>query len=101
MTKHSSLRVRAEQANPGCLFALLSVVSLVLGLVGGVWIWTSLGFGPDNSGGTTLLLCGALLTGLLAVVFGRLCRSRAVFYGLGLFTWLTILFLIVSVLFSK
>ncbi len=96
-----AFRARAEQTNPGCLFSLLSIVSIVLGLVGGVWIWTTLGFGPDNSGGIALFICGAILTGLLGIIFGKLCHSRAVFYGLSLFTWLTILLLVVSTLFSR
>ena len=100
MEEMATLPSRVRRVSPGHLFAVLGIVSLPVGFFGGALFSMSLGFGPNDLGGMAPWICGAILTALIAAVAGKICRSRAVFYGFGLFTWLTIALLGVILVFT-
>jgi hypothetical protein len=84
--------------DPVVAFVLAAFFSVFGGLFGGFALWINLGFTPENSGGTLILIGGALLMTVLSAVIYAIQKSRAVFYGLNAFTVLTLINLVSSLL---
>ena len=99
MTEDIQKKVKGPRA--GCLFSLLGVGSIIVGIFGGAVVGLELGIGPHSTGGTVWMVCGAILVGILAV-FSRIFTSRrSIFYGISLFLWITILLLVIDAIFRK
>jgi hypothetical protein len=81
-------------------FLAAALVSVVGGVASGCAAWSAAGFSPDNSGGTLILILGSCFLSLLAVVIALFWKNRAVFYGLNVFTLLTVGWLVLSIISS-
>jgi len=93
--------LRPEQAfrvPPAVYFLFAAFVSVAGGIASGFVIWFWAGFNPDNSGGSMIFVFGSCIMSLLSIVLALLWKNRAVFYGLNLFTFLTVFFLILSII---
>jgi len=81
--------------------AVLVIIQAVLPISGtdsGVFLWLAVGFSPDNSGGTTAFLLGAVLMSGISVIAYFINKNRWMFYGLNLFTLLVCIFLFLSII---
>jgi len=77
--------------DPVFSFVLATFCSMIGGFFGGFCLWINLGFNPDNSGGTFIFIGGAILMSVVSVIAYATWKRRAVFYGLNVFTGITLI----------
>ena len=94
---HSGEGTETPKIHPVAYFIVSCFVSIFIGFFGGVFLWLAVGFSPDNSGGTTAFLLGAILMSGISVMVYLLNKSRWIFYGLNLFPILVCLLLLISI----
>ena len=95
------IQKKANGTRAGCLFSLLGVGSIIVGIFGGAAVGLELGIGPDYTGGTVWMVCGAILVGIIAVIARIFTNRRSIFYGISLFLWITILLLVIDAIFRR
>jgi hypothetical protein len=86
---------------PAVYFLTAAFVSVVGGFTSGFGMWLMAGFNPENSGGTLIFVFGSCTMSLVSLVLALFWKNKAVFYGLNLFTFLTVVFLILSLATSR
>ena len=85
--------VEKLKIHPIVQFIMSAIASLLIGFWGGAFLWFSVGFNPDNSGGTFIFILGAILTSSISIAF---IKKKAIFYGMNMFTFIVCVLLAIS-----
>ena len=92
---HSEKRLKVHPIVP---FFISSFISVIVGFFGGAFLWLSVGFNPDNSGGTFIFILGAILMSFISILVYLVNKNRYIFYGLNFFTILVCLLFVISII---
>jgi hypothetical protein len=79
--------------HPIAQFIISATASLLIGFFGGTFLWLSVGFNPDNSGGTFIFILGSILSSSISIAF---IKKKAIFYGMNMFTFIVCILLAIS-----
>jgi hypothetical protein len=86
-----------RKTHPAIQFIISCVISLTVGFWGGCILWFGIGFNPDNSGGATAFLLGAILMSSISIIAYLRNKNKWIFYGLNFFTLLVCIILLISI----
>ena len=86
-----------EEADFAIQFIVSCIISLFLGFLGGCFLWLGVGFNPDNSGGATAFILGAILMSSISIIVYLWNKNKWIFYGLNFFTLLVLMLLLISI----
>jgi len=79
-------------------FFLSGLFSVLTGFFGGMFLFLSVGFSPDNASGNYAFLLGAVLVTSISFIVRLFNKNRWIFWGLNLFTILVFLLIIASLI---
>jgi hypothetical protein len=71
---------------------------MFLGTSAGFYLWIASGANPDNSGGTGIIVYGAVVVGMVVLLVRIRTKRRSILYGTGMFLWFTVYYLLIRLI---